>query len=101
MREKLIASAAGAAVLFGAATGFAAADKPDFTDGFICPVLGGQAGEHGKAVVIEQPPGGFYTVIGPEVHVPVHATNGDGAGSPAGPFVSPGEDGYSPIWATP
>ena len=36
--------AAGAAVLFVGATGFAAAEEPEFTDAFICPVLGGEAG---------------------------------------------------------
>lgn len=67
---------------------------------FVCPVLGGKAGQHGNS---EKQPfvttgGGFNTVIGPEVIVPVHATNLDGAGSPDGPFASPGDKNYSPIW---
>lgn len=69
------------------------------TEGFICPVLGGQAGEHGSADVIITPPGGFNTIIGPNVSVPVFATNDNGEGSSVGPFVSPGDDGYTAIWA--
>ncbi len=82
----------------------ALADSPEKTDGFVCPVLGGQAGgDHGKS----DPPkfvtiaGGDTTVIGPNVSVPVHATNDNGNGSPGGAHASPGDAGYSPIWATP
>ena len=68
---------------------------------FVCPVLGGQAGENGNATVFATPPaGGFYSIIGPEVSVPTHATNDDGAGSPGpgGTFLSPGDVGYTAIW---
>ena len=78
------------------------AAPPETTDGFVCPVLGGQAGEaHGASSPdpIVTPPGGFNSVIGPDITVPIHATNDDGAGSAAGPFVSPGDDGYTAIWA--
>ncbi|MBE0611436.1 MAG: hypothetical protein IH609_18790 [Dehalococcoidia bacterium] len=68
--------------------------NPD-ADAFVCPVLGGQAGEHGHAFVAIGE--GDYTVLGPNVKVPDHATNNDGAGSPAD-HLSPGEVGYSPIW---
>lgn len=71
---------------------------PVTTDGFVCPVLGGQAGQHGNSEVIVQPPAGFYSVIGPDVTVPIQATNLDGEGSPVGPFASPGDSNYSPIW---
>jgi hypothetical protein len=78
------------------------AAPPPRESGFICPVLGGQAGENGNSdkqpFVI--PPGGFTTVIGPDVTVPEHATNLNGDGSPGGPFASPGEADYSPIWNT-
>ena len=85
-------------ILFGiSATAFA---KPVTADGFVCPVLGGKAGVNGKATVIVTPPGGFNTVIGPNVTVPVYATNMNGGGSPGGPFASPGEENYSPIWPT-
>jgi hypothetical protein len=80
---------------------------------FICPVLGGKAGENPNSpwqnidhpnygTRFASPPGGFYTILGPVVNVPMHATNDNGAGSPGGPFLSPGDGrGYSPIWWTP
>jgi len=79
----------------------ALAGGPEKTDGFVCPVLGGQAGEaHGKSapqkfVTIF---GGDTTVIGPDVSVPVHATNNNGAGKPDGPHASPGDANYTAIW---
>lgn len=68
--------------------------NPD-ADAFVCPVLGGHAGEQGHEFV--QIGEGDYTVLGPNVKVPDLATNDDGAGSP-GDHLSPGEAGYSPIW---
>lgn len=76
-----------------------AAGPPETTDGFVCPVLGGQAGQNGSAGVFVQIGGGDYSVIGPDVSVPVHATNGDGAGTPPGPHSSPGDTDYTAIWA--
>jgi len=75
--------------------------KPVTTDGFVCPVLGGQAGEHGntEATPIVGIANGDYTVGGPDVTVPVHATNDDGAGSPGGDHASPGDPSYTAIWA--
>jgi hypothetical protein len=69
---------------------------------FVCPVLGGKAGEKGNSdkQPFVQIAGGDYTVIGPNVNVPVHATNQDGAGSPGGAHASPGDENYSPIWYT-
>ncbi len=102
--KKLLIGAAGAAVLFLGATGFAAAEQPEFTDGFVCPVLGGQAGQHGNAPadVIVQIGGGDYSVIGPDVTVPIHATNDNGDGDPgSADHASPGDPDYSAIWATP
>ena len=78
------------------------ADAPEKTDGFVCPVLGGQAGgDHGnsapqKFVTL---PGGDTTVIGPNVSVPVHATNDNGKGTPGGDHASPGDPDYTAIWA--
>jgi hypothetical protein len=85
---------------------------PNKGPGFVCPVLGGKAGENPNSpwqnpdhplygIKFAMPPGGFYTVLGPELNVPEHATNQNGAGSPGGPFASPGETDYSPIWWTP
>ena len=66
-------------------------------DGFICPVLGGQAGMHGNSHAIVGIAGGYYTVPGPDVSVPAHATNKGWPGT-AGSFYIPGEVGYSAIW---
>jgi hypothetical protein len=73
----------------------------DLTDSFVCPVLGGQAGgDHGNSAPspILTIPSGSSSVLGPDVSVPLHATNDDGAGNPAD-HVSPGDANYSPIWS--
>ncbi|MBW2451990.1 MAG: hypothetical protein JRE16_05325 [Deltaproteobacteria bacterium] len=68
-------------------------------DGFVCPVITTDA-------VLNSPKGGmlgiegFYTIGGPDVMVPVHATNGAGNGNnPGGPFSQPGDLNYTAIWA--
>jgi hypothetical protein len=74
---------------------------PEKTDGFVCPVLGGQAGDdHGNANVDVIVPiyGGDFTVAGPDVSVPILATNDEGNGAPGGPHTSPGDQGYTAIW---
>ncbi len=66
------------------------------TPAFVCPVLNENAGTHNpNAVPIAN---GDYTIIGPNINVPVHATNGNGVGSPAGDHAAPGDSDYSPIW---
>jgi hypothetical protein len=67
--------------------------------GFVCPVITTENVLHAKnggELGIE----GYYTVGGPDVRVPMHATNGDGNGSPAGPFSAPGDTDYTAIWYT-
>ncbi len=92
-----------AAVLLALSAVTAAAEPPQKTDsGFVCPVLGGQAGDqHGNSAPqpIQPIAQGDYTVAGPDVSVPVHATNGDGAGSPGGAHSSPGDRDYTAIWS--
>lgn len=68
-------------------------------DGFVCPVITTDA-------VLNSPKGGelgiegFYTIGGPDVMVPIHATNGAGNGNnPGGPFSQPGDTNYTAIWA--
>jgi len=78
-----------------------AAGGMERVDGFVCPVIttdavfrdgSGPGGELG----IE----GYYTIGGPDVMVPLHATNGAGDGSnPGGPFNQPGDISYTAIWA--
>lgn len=75
-----------------------AAGGVDTVDGFVCPVITTEN-------VLNSPKGGelgiegFYTIGGPTLAVPVFATNGDGAGSPAGPFSQPGDTNYTAIWS--
>jgi hypothetical protein len=68
------------------------------SDGFVCPVISTDS-------VLNSPKGGTlsggdYTIGGPDVSVPTHATNDDGAGSPGGAHVAPGDPNYSPIWSS-
>ena len=65
--------------------------------GFVCPVISTEN-------VLNSPKGaalgdtGDYTIAGPVVSVPMHATNGDGTGVPGGPHSSPGDTDYTAIW---
>lgn len=77
------------------------ASEPERTDGFVCPVLGGEAGgENGQSSpdVFITIADGDTSILGPDVSVPVHATNDNGAGSPGGDHASPGDPGYTAIW---
>ena len=62
---------------------------------FVCPVIGTDAVLHAKNGIMIN---GAYSILGPSVSVPVHATNDDGAGSPGGTFASPGDSTYTAIW---
>jgi hypothetical protein len=74
-----------------------AAAGVETVNGFVCPVIKTDN-------VLHSPKSGtlgggeYYTIGGPTVTVPVHATNTDGAGSPAGPFAKPGDTSYTAIW---
>ncbi len=99
---RLLASTIGVAaalsLVFSGSVVFAGGPEP--TGSFVCPVLGGQAGgNHGNSTPdpIVTIPSGSASVLGPDVHVPIGATNLDGSGSPVN-HASPGDDGYSPIW---
>lgn len=72
--------------------------KPEKTEAFVCPViiLKKAPNENTPIVQIGE---GHYSVIGPTVSVPIHATNGDGAGVPPGPHSAPGDTDYTAIWA--
>ena len=65
-------------------------------DGFVCPVITTEN-------VLHSPKGGMigeghYTIGGPTLNVPVHATNGSGTGTPPGPHSQPGDTDYTAIW---
>jgi len=72
-------------------------DQMDTVSGgaFVCPVISTDAVLNAKNGVEIN---GTYSVVGPTVSVPVHATNGDGTGSPGGTFSSPGDTNYTAIW---
>jgi len=74
----------------------AAAGAPSPT-GFVCPVISTENVLNAKNGITIN---GAYSILGPEVSVPIGATNGDGAGSPGGTFASPGDTGYTAIWYT-
>jgi hypothetical protein len=64
--------------------------------GFVCPVIttdGVLNSPKGREIS-----GGHYTIIGPEVAVPKHATNGNGTGTPGGTHSAPGDTDYTAIW---
>ena len=75
-----------------------AAGGVERVDGFVCPVIT-------TAAVLNSPKGapigeGHYTIVGPTVSVPEHATNGNGTGTPPGPHAQPGDTSYTAIWKT-
>ena len=86
--------------------------KPEKVEAFVCPVLGGKAGENGEHKGITfidntlYPVDNFYSNIrgasgkGPHFKsVPIHATNQDGVGGPHGPsYAVPGDTDYTAIW---
>jgi len=104
MRKLIIVLSALSLVIVGliGTTSLAMAAPSEKTDGFVCPVLGGKAGENGIAKGITKPADsglGFYTIVGPNVSVPIHATNGgNGTNNPGGPYASPGDPNYTAIW---
>ena len=72
-------------------------------EGFVCPVVPGKGlANNDKFFALGD--SGYYSFIGPDVAVPMHATNRNGAGRPAfdddgNPlFAAPGGADYSPIW---
>lgn len=74
-----------------------AAAGVETVDGFVCPVITTENVLHSpKAAAIGE---GHYTIGGPDVSVPLHATNGEGAGTPPGPHSQPGDTDYTAIWA--
>jgi hypothetical protein len=74
-----------------------AAGGYETVDGFVCPVITTDAVLNSvKGMAIGE---GHYTIIGPDVMVPIHATNGDGTGTPGGPHSQPGDTDYTAIWS--
>jgi len=83
------------------------ADQMDQVTGgsFVCPVIKTENVLNAKNGNTLGPIDGgsgdvYYTVGGPQLpdSVPMHATNGDGSGSPGGPYTAPGDTTYTAIW---
>ncbi len=73
-----------------------AAGGVDTVEGFVCPAISGSGvTKNDKFFSIGD---GFYSFHGPDVVVPVHATNADGDGVPGVDFATPGDTNYSAIW---
>src|SRR5688572_2114078 len=97
MKKFINVAAVAAAFAFVFAASPVLAAPPEKTEGFVCPVITTDA-------VLNSPRGavigeGHYSIIGPNVSVPIHATNDEGAGVPGGPHAAPGDANYSAIWA--
>ncbi|MBD3207268.1 hypothetical protein GF319_13135 [Candidatus Bathyarchaeota archaeon] len=75
------------------------AEPVEKTDSFVCPVIDFKKTPNENTPFVEIGEG-HYSVIGPDVRVPVHATNGDGTGVPPGPHSEPGDTDYTAIWAS-
>ena len=106
LKLKLVIPVTSAALM--SMPGAALAAPPDRAeDPFVCPVLtvSGQAFENsgrfdpignGQYTFAPGAAGSADTFNG---NVPDHATNADGAGSPAGAHAAPGDGGYTAIWS--
>ena len=93
--KKVLASAGAAALFLSAAVpALASAHR---VDSFVCPVFNSDAvGANNPNA--EPIGGGDFTILGPEVAVPIGATNDEGAGTPPGAHATPGDVGYTAIW---
>jgi hypothetical protein len=90
-------------VLLGLVIASSIALAVEKTDAFVCPVI------TQEAVGLHNPQagpigGGDYTVVpatanNGHLSVPIHATNGDGTGTPGGAHSAPGDTDYTAIWA--
>src|SRR5215218_8481954 len=106
LKLKLVIPVTSAALM--SMPGAALAAPPDRAeDPFVCPVLtvSGQAFENsgrfdpignGQYTFAPGAAGSADTFNG---NVPDHATNANGAGSPAGAHAAPGDGGYTAIWS--
>ena len=73
-----------------------AAGGVETVDGFVCPAISTDAVlKNDKFFAIGD---GYYSFHGPDVSVPVKATNANGDGRPGGEFSAPGDTDYTAIW---
>ena len=64
---------------------------------FVCPVISTENVTH-SVKSIGPLAEGDYSILGPDVVVPVTATNDNGQGNPGVSYASPGESTYTAIW---
>lgn len=105
-RRMLIATGAVAGVMGLSASSAMAAPPEPAPDPFLCPVLkiseqafenSGQFAPLGDdSTILPGNAGSADTFNG---NVPLHATNGDGTGTPGVDHTSPGDPGYSAVWS--
>jgi len=99
--QKIIFLGSLLALVFSVGVGTTLAAPVEKTDGFVCPVLNSNVGEHNPNTIVIA--GGDYSLIpsgSPHtISIPTHATNADGAGSPAGSHSSPTDTDYTAIWS--
>ena len=105
-KQKLVVPLSAAALML--VPGSAMAAPPDRAENpFVCPVLtvSEQAAQHsGRFTSIGSgqytfAPGAAGSADTFNGNVPNHATNADGAGSPAGAHSAPGDTDYTAIWS--
>ena len=80
---------------------FASAAAPEKTEAFVCPVLNETVGAHNPNT-FEIADGDYSLIPSGTPHtimVPAKATNDNGAGSPGGDHVGPGDPSYTAIWS--
>jgi hypothetical protein len=114
MRKRLLIATGAVTSVVGLSASSAMAAPPDRVDGdkaFVCPVLkvSDQAVESSGKFTPLGDTGDYTTLPGNAGHaetfngnVPLHATNGDGAGTPGANHVTPGDEdqtGYTAIWS--
>lgn len=75
-----------------------AAGGVEKVDGFVCPVITGKGVQGNEKFFAISADGTYYSFHGPDVSVPVLATNANGSGRPGGEFATPGSTDYTAIW---
>jgi hypothetical protein len=107
MRKRMIIATGAVAGVMGLSASSAMAAPPERApDPFLCPVLkiseqafenSGQFAELGDDYTIVPPNAGSPDTF--NGNVPLHATNGDGTGTPGVDHTAPGDEGYSAVWS--
>jgi hypothetical protein len=94
MRKKIIAASIALVGLLGFAAPSFASER---VAAFVCPVIFTENVTHSpKSGELSE---GHYTIGGPDIYIPVDATNADGDGEPQGDHSAPGDTDYTAVWA--